>query len=333
MNGTDLPPEAEYESIAHEASTEAIVKRELGRAEAAIQIQQELMRVTIAQTHPEDWVLMGGKAGFLMEAGCFRISKFWGIAFDRFDPLKDCVREEMPGGHVQYLVALSAVCKRSEETATHIGVAGSADKFFKKRWASADNNDLERKRIENDIRKAAISHCKGAIIRELTGTKALPLAALKGYGVDTARCQTVTFQEGSEGGATAAGATDGQKKFLASLLAKHTADLPETVARKWLDDAAISKKACSELIENLKERKAGRKFSRPAMRERLGLEPEETHTGRSPDGGTDDPAQSQSSPPPEEEPPPPVDDRICPGCHRSWDLIETNNHAPDCPEA
>ena len=345
-----IMPEGEtVEQLTEEMLPARVVEGALARAEAAIEVQKALMRVTVAQTHPEDWVLMGnekqGFKGLLEEAGCFRITKFWGIKFDKIDPLKDVLREDLPDGNVMFMIGLSAICERTQERASHLGVATSADRFWKTQWERAKDDALKRKLLENNIRESAITHGKGKIIRELTGTKGLPMRAMEELGVNVKLCKKAEFQEGSSGGA-GGGISDAQAKYLADLLAKHTENLSATVARAWIDEANPPRDRVRAKIEELKDRRGGRKAGHDVVRKWLGLQPEgsasaETHAGEQPTGAETSSAEPQPDEPKQPEQPkqpaepsgdPSNPDTNCPGCGRTWAFVGQYGHKKDCPE-
>lgn len=180
--------------------------------------QAELLRVaTVSLTLPTDWVNMGGQ-GYLRNPGCERVSKAWGIEFDRVRS-DDFDRDDLPDGHAVWSVIVSGRCSRTGEAKSELGTRSTMSPFYADRWAQAGGP--ERLLIIYDARKAALTNAYGRLTRALTGMHGIPLEQLRSYGLDVARIPEAPFEKGGKGGAlTPDGASGKQLWKIAALACK-----------------------------------------------------------------------------------------------------------------
>ena len=250
-----VPDDAEIEQLQKElqVSGRELAEAATERAIAAIAVHNAMMKASIGMTYPRDWVRMGNAEKglyFLQEKGCARVAKLWGIRFEKIDLERDVVRELVGDDDVQFTVAMTATCERTGRTETDLSEASSADGFFAKGWAKARDKAVERKMLENEIRKAAITHCRGRLIRVLTGLNGMPREVLDEHGIDVAKCEVADFQSGGQGG-SGDGPSDAQIRKLASEAAKKIPDLAFDEARELIEKAHLTKREASAIIDML----------------------------------------------------------------------------------
>jgi hypothetical protein len=223
--------------------------------------QAEVLRTAcIALTYPEDWVIHGGKFGYLQDKGAQRVAPAWGIELPRTQEL--VWEEQEVKGHFAYMVAGTGRCQRTEREEMDIGGRSTADDLYAKQWAKALELDdvAAQVRIRLDVRKAALANLHGRLIRKLTGLNSVPVEKLKEYGVDTSRCTGVTYQSGTKQGTPdrqgGSGISDAQVKKIVVLVTKERRVMDDKgdppswrETEEMVREAQLSSKRASQIIE------------------------------------------------------------------------------------
>lgn len=142
-------------------------------AERKVNIVRALRGASLALTHPSDWVLFKAEHGvtaYLENVGCQRIRDLWGIEvtdWTKFERVDDA-----DTGHFSYSIFADGHSNLTGQTVTQVlGVRYSYEPFIVKR-------NLPKLQVANEVMKAARANCEGNIVRELTGTKSVPIEEL-----------------------------------------------------------------------------------------------------------------------------------------------------------
>lgn len=154
--------------------------------QARVQVLITLRKASLRLTNPEDWLLFKAPAGqitgYLQDAGCERIRSLWGIEIYNVSKPERVAGAD--AGDFYYSITGDGRCGITRERVEAMeGFRASTDDAFK------DAIGLMK---DARVRKAARANLDGGIVRELTGTKQVPLEELKaawiGTGKDPDRC-------------------------------------------------------------------------------------------------------------------------------------------------
>jgi len=158
---------------------EALVARVLGDPDYAARAREHLERAVevldllrvaaIRATHPSDWIIHGGTAAYLTDAGCARAKDIWGCS----RVILGLEREPLEDGTFIARARIRARCLRTGAEVEEIGSRWSGSKFFAR--LARRTGVLDPTMVD----KAALANADGRALRYLAGLGACPVSLLE----------------------------------------------------------------------------------------------------------------------------------------------------------
>jgi len=168
----------EQETVAP-VPAEALVARVLGDPDYAARAREHLERAVevldllrvaaIRATHPSDWIIHGGTAAYLTDAGCARAKDIWGCS----RVILGLEREPLEDGSFIARARIRARCLRTGAEVEEIGSRWSGSKFFTR--LARRTGVLDPTMVD----KAALANADGRALRYLAGLGACPVSLLE----------------------------------------------------------------------------------------------------------------------------------------------------------